>query len=78
MTTDRVYRKKLSIADAFHRLEVNAGSQFDPKVVQVFLGLVTTHPEFGQPSLEEAPSLEATESLQAQLPWLEEGLLRPA
>ena len=37
MTSDRVYRGKLSHEDAVAELERCAGAQFDPTVVQVFL-----------------------------------------
>src|ERR1051325_6712162 len=39
MTTDRPYRKRLSVDEACRRLREGAGAQFDPKVVGVFLSL---------------------------------------
>jgi diguanylate cyclase (GGDEF)-like protein len=39
MTTDRPYRKRLSCEEACQRLREGAATQFDPKVVEVFLGL---------------------------------------
>jgi HD-GYP domain-containing protein (c-di-GMP phosphodiesterase class II) len=45
MTTDRPYRRRLSIAAARSRLEAGAGSQFDPKVVTAFLHLLDEHGE---------------------------------
>ena len=39
MTTDRPYRKQLPMEEACRRLREGAGSQFDPKVVEVFLAL---------------------------------------
>jgi diguanylate cyclase (GGDEF)-like protein len=39
MTTDRPYRKRLSCEEACERLREGAATQFDPKVVEVFLGL---------------------------------------
>ena len=39
MTTDRPYRKRLSVEEACRRLREGAGSQFDPAVVDVFLTL---------------------------------------
>src|ERR671936_930093 len=39
MTTDRPYRKRLSVEEACRRLREGAGSQFDPAVVDVFLSL---------------------------------------
>ncbi len=40
MTTDRPYRKRLSHPEALRRLEEGAGSQFDPLVVQVAIGVL--------------------------------------
>ena len=37
MTTDRPYRSRLPVEEAFRRLEAGAGTQFDPRVVDVFL-----------------------------------------
>jgi HD-GYP domain-containing protein (c-di-GMP phosphodiesterase class II) len=39
MTTDRPYRKHLSVEEACRRLRDAAGSQFDPSVVEAFMGL---------------------------------------
>ena len=39
MTTDRPYRARLPLEAACEQLEENAGSQFDPKVVETFLKL---------------------------------------
>ena len=39
MTTDRPYRKRLSTEEARLRLREAAGTQFDPSVVDVFLGI---------------------------------------
>jgi HD-GYP domain-containing protein (c-di-GMP phosphodiesterase class II) len=49
MTTDRPYRKRLSGDEACRRLRAGAGTQFDPAVVDVFLGLPLEMPH------EEAP-----------------------
>jgi HD-GYP domain-containing protein (c-di-GMP phosphodiesterase class II) len=40
MTTDRPYRKRLSVAEAIRRLEQGAGTQFDPSVVKTYLRLL--------------------------------------
>jgi len=40
MTTDRPYRKRLSHPEAARRLREGAGTQFDPRVVEVCLGVV--------------------------------------
>jgi diguanylate cyclase (GGDEF)-like protein len=39
MTTDRPYRKRLGLDEAYRRLREGAGTQFDPAVVEVFLSL---------------------------------------
>ena len=39
MTSDRSYRKRLSEDAALREIQENAGTQFDPKIVEVFLGL---------------------------------------
>ncbi|MGH2755055.1 MAG: HD-GYP domain-containing protein, partial [Actinomycetota bacterium] len=41
MTTDRPYRARLSPEEACRRLREAAGSQFDPTIVDVFLGLLS-------------------------------------
>jgi diguanylate cyclase (GGDEF)-like protein len=45
MTTDRPYRRRMSVAQACRELEEGAGTQFDPRVVAAFLGLLQRHPE---------------------------------
>ena len=40
MTTDRPYRKRLSTREAIRRLEENAGTQFDPDVVDTCVEIV--------------------------------------
>jgi putative nucleotidyltransferase with HDIG domain len=39
MTSDRPYRKKMTYADARKEIERCAGTQFDPEVVEAFLGI---------------------------------------
>jgi diguanylate cyclase (GGDEF)-like protein len=41
MTSDRPYRRRVSAEEACRRLQAGAGTQFDPHVVAVFLGLPT-------------------------------------
>ncbi|MPM13778.1 hypothetical protein SDC9_60137 [bioreactor metagenome] len=41
MTSDRVYRKALSKEEAIEELRKNSGSQFDPSLADLFLGLLT-------------------------------------
>ncbi|MEO5885114.1 MAG: HD domain-containing phosphohydrolase [Candidatus Limnocylindrales bacterium] len=36
MTSDRVYRPALEVAQAWDELRTNAGSQFDPELVPLF------------------------------------------
>jgi diguanylate cyclase (GGDEF)-like protein len=45
MTTDRPYRRRLSVSEASRRLIRSSGIQFDPKVVDIFLRLVEERPE---------------------------------
>jgi diguanylate cyclase (GGDEF)-like protein len=45
MITDRVYRKRLPLAEALRRLRAGAGSQFDPAVIETFLRLMRNQPE---------------------------------
>ena len=40
MTTDRPYRKRLSHPEALRRIAEGAGTQFDPRVVEVALGVL--------------------------------------
>ena len=38
MTSDRPYRKAMSHTDAIAELNANAGTQFDPEVVEALIG----------------------------------------
>ena len=40
MTNDRPYRKAMSIAEAGQEIKKHAGTQFDPSLVDIFLGLL--------------------------------------
>ncbi len=55
MTTDRPYRKGLSLEQAVYELKKNAGLQFDPNLVDVFVSLVTSG-EILELKLENRPS----------------------
>ncbi len=41
MTSDRPYRKAMTIEAAVEELECNSGSQFDPKIVEAFVGMIS-------------------------------------
>ncbi len=58
MTTDRSYRKAMSLADAVAELRRCAGTDFDPAVVAALLALVE-HPDLtsGRPEPRPAPTL---------------------
>ncbi len=47
MTTDRPYREALPVEEAFRRLADAAGTQFDPKVVEVCLSVLEQPPPTG-------------------------------
>jgi HD-GYP domain-containing protein (c-di-GMP phosphodiesterase class II) len=38
MTTDRSYRRAMPSADALRELRANAGTQFDPRVIEILAG----------------------------------------
>ncbi len=40
MTTDRPYRKRLSLTEAVRRLKKDAGTHFDPNIVEAFLDVI--------------------------------------
>jgi HD-GYP domain-containing protein (c-di-GMP phosphodiesterase class II) len=40
MTSDRPYRKAMPVSEALDRIRRGAGSQFDPRVVEIFAGLI--------------------------------------
>lgn len=40
MTANRVYRKKLDLGHVLEELKKGRGTQFDPKIVDIFLGLI--------------------------------------
>ena len=40
MTEDRIYRRALSREEAIKEIKDNAGSQFDPKIAQIFIDLL--------------------------------------
>ena len=48
MTTDRPYRARMPVEEAFDRLRAAAGSQLDPKVVDAFLRVIEERPEPGR------------------------------
>jgi hypothetical protein len=53
MTTDRSYRRALPLAAATQELRENAGSQFDPAVVDALLAVAA-----GAGAVAEAPDWE--------------------
>ena len=64
MTTDRVYREALTVEAAITELRANAGTQFDPIVVDALLsrvgsrfsGAARPEPRLEAPELDEYPS----------------------
>lgn len=55
MTTDRPYRKGLSLEQAVYELKKNSGTQFDPSLVKIFIAMVTSG-EILELQLENRPS----------------------
>ena len=47
MTSDRPYRKAMSHREAMAELTTNAGTQFDPQVVEALVGLPVRPPSVG-------------------------------
>ena len=41
MTNDRVYRSAMTKEEAIEEIRRNSGSQFDPDISQIFLGLMS-------------------------------------
>ena len=44
MTNDRIYRKALDRSDAIAELQKNAGTQFSPSIVEIFIGILQKEP----------------------------------
>jgi putative nucleotidyltransferase with HDIG domain len=57
MTSDRPYRKALSLDVAVKELQDNVGTQFDPDIVPIFVGLLESgaFPFFASASFESGP-----------------------
>ncbi len=61
MTSDRVYRKALTRAEAVAELRANSGTQFDPRVVAALIRVVEhTHPELGLSPADDIRAVLAT------------------
>jgi HD-GYP domain-containing protein (c-di-GMP phosphodiesterase class II)/putative methionine-R-sulfoxide reductase with GAF domain len=56
MTTDRPYRKRLTVDEGCRRIHAGSGTQFDPAVVDVFLGLPLEVPVPDEPADERLAS----------------------
>jgi diguanylate cyclase (GGDEF)-like protein len=55
MTTDRPYRKRLSAEEALRRLREAAGTQFDPRVVEVCARVLVSRGAAASPSAHPGP-----------------------
>jgi HD-GYP domain-containing protein (c-di-GMP phosphodiesterase class II) len=67
MTSDRVYRSALPQAHALHELSVNAGSQFDPRVVTALTRVVQERSPASSPA-DEVRAVLASASEQSGMP----------
>lgn len=54
MTSNRVYRPRLSDEDVMSELKKNSGSQFDPAMAEVFIRMISGH-KLAHPSEESTP-----------------------
>jgi len=45
MTSRRSYRDSLSLDEVKREIAENSGTQFDPNIAKVFLGILETQPE---------------------------------
>ena len=70
MTTDRSYRKSLGLEVAVSELRKNAGTQFDPDVVDALVAIVTeaAAPPESEPAWQLQVSAEASIAVQAPAP----------
>jgi HD-GYP domain-containing protein (c-di-GMP phosphodiesterase class II) len=65
MTTSRPYRKAMPTAKALEVLQENAGTQFDPAIVEVFLQLVRSDPGLLPPDPESIVNLHGAVNAEA-------------
>jgi putative nucleotidyltransferase with HDIG domain len=65
MTTDRPYRKALSFEKVVSELQRFAGKQFDPQLIEVFMGSVSIRALVNQRSVTEIDKME----VRKPLPW---------
>ena len=75
MTSDRPYRSAMPVDDALEELRANAGSQFDPQIVEV-LAAVARRPEPGE--IEPAPPARIVAAVAAAARRKEAEVARPA
>ena len=61
MTSDRPYRERMSVEEACAELERCAGTQFDPRVVRLFVEEVRARPPHGEGSSSIAAALNEPE-----------------
>ncbi len=62
MTSDRPYREAMTHADAVAELVGNAGSQFDPEVVETLVGILYGRGQAGPAAKQASSSPAAPES----------------
>lgn len=67
MTTDRPYRKALSVNDALTEIEKCAGTQFDPKIAEVFLSMFNVDDQESHDQLNRVEQDKVQEQLGRKL-----------
>lgn len=68
LTSARSYKEPMSVAEARQRIEVGAGTHFDPEVVHSFVQMLDADPDFQLPSSGEA-GVQGTHRDQTERAW---------
>ena len=74
MTSDRIYRPRLSHEEACRELREQAGKQFDPEVVELLLDVLRTRGDRKVPQAQPAQSSASDQTADEVAGYLEEAL----